>query len=117
LAQNKGKANELNSPFPLTKSIAEEKDVKSAVKNIAAAMERYKVIKGYYPFTMDDLFDTKPPCLSKTYAQNLYGYKYSFEVVNDTYKITAAPRECLKTGYKVFILEKGKKIFEYYCHD
>lgn len=94
---------------------ANEEAAKSVLKTIAAATEKFTTINGYCPFSLDDLTEAKLPFLPRYYTRDVCGYEYFLESSTDSYKITATPLVCGKTGYKIFILEKGKKIFERGC--
>ncbi|MFA5271614.1 MAG: hypothetical protein WC412_04660, partial [Candidatus Omnitrophota bacterium] len=90
---------------------------KEIIKIITAAIENYAVDnQGFLPENFDDLMGQDPPYLEpESYEDGVDGYIFSIVTGLDSYKVTATPVECGKTGSKIFIQERGKELIEQLC--
>lgn len=64
----------------------------STLKAVAAALENYMVVKGFYPDSTDDLIGDTPPYLNKDYFAGTHaGFTYVATLSQYSYSVEASP--------------------------
>lgn len=85
-------------------------DIRSAIAAYAGDHD------GEYPKDESQLLEANPPYLPPGYRQKIgAGYRLNIELNPNSYKLTAQPEICNKTGRNIFILEPGQDMITQAC--